>query len=136
MEDNMISKRIKELRRALNMTQTEFSKALGLTQGHMTSIENGKRNITGRTVMSICRTYNVNEEWLRSGEGEMFAVAGKNSLKQLIKEYHLDRREAVMLEAFLEMAPKQRRVFTGFLEQWAVKIAEKSQEEPAEEPNV
>ena len=129
----MISTRIKELRRALNMTQTEFSKALGLTQGHMTSIENGKRNITGRTVMSICRTYNVNEEWLRNGEGDMFSVAGKNSLKLLVKEYHLDKNEALMLEAFLEMSPKQRRVFTGFLEQWAMKVADNSQEDSASE---
>lgn len=129
----MISKRIKELRRALNMTQTEFSKALGLTQGHMTSIENGKRNITGRTVMSICRTYNVNEEWLRNGEGKMFSVAGKNSLKQLVKEYHLKRREELLLETFLEMSPKQRRILTGFLEQWATKASNYANDDQSSE---
>ncbi|MBE5778695.1 MAG: helix-turn-helix transcriptional regulator [Clostridiales bacterium] len=122
----MIAQRIKTLRRALNMTQTEFSKALGLTQGHMTSIENGKRNITGRTVMSICRTYNVNEDWLCNGEGEMFAIAGKNSLKQLSKEYHLDSQEILLLSSYLEMAPKQRRIFTRFLSQIAGKFAENS----------
>ena len=63
----------------------------------------------------------------------MFSVAGKNSLKLLAKEYHLDKNEALMLEAFLEMSPKQRRVFTGFLEQWAMKVADNSQEDSASE---
>ena len=115
----MISQRIKKLRQTLHMTQTEFSKALGLTQGHMTSIENGKRNITERTVMSICRTYNVSEEWLREGKGEMFTVSGKNNLKQLAKDYHLSEQEQLLLTSFLEMPAKQRKICTKFLVSWA-----------------
>lgn len=68
----MIAQRIKALRRELHMTQTEFGKVIGLSQGHLTSIESGKRNVTERTVATICRVFRVNEAWLREGRGAMF----------------------------------------------------------------
>ena len=67
-----MNKRIKELRSALGMTQTEFGKSLNLSQNYLWMVENGKRNVSDRTVRDIVRIYNVNEEWLRTGNGSMF----------------------------------------------------------------
>lgn len=68
--------RIKELRKALEIRQGDFAKKLSTTQGHISDIENGRKNLSDRTIKLICledwngRT--VNEDWLRTGEGEMF----------------------------------------------------------------
>lgn len=68
--------RIKELRKALEIRQGDFAKKLSTTQGHISDIENGRKNLSDRTIKLICledwngRT--VNEGWLRTGKGEMF----------------------------------------------------------------
>ena len=74
--------RIKELRTALAIRQGDFSKKLSTTQGHISDIENGRKNLSDRTIKLICledwngRT--VNEHWLRTGEGEMFVKVSED----------------------------------------------------------
>lgn len=64
--------RIKEIRKALNISQTEFAKKIGLSQATLAMIEVGKRTFNDKHIKLICSTFNVNENWLRTGEGEMF----------------------------------------------------------------
>jgi len=68
--------RIKELRKVLNLSQKEFGSAIGL-RSSISEIENKKAPITERTIIAICNIFNVNEEWLRSGNGEMFVNEDK-----------------------------------------------------------
>lgn len=68
----MIGKRVKEIRTALNLTQEDLSQRIGLKRNSIALIESGKRNISDQAILSICREFNVNESWLRSGEGSMF----------------------------------------------------------------
>lgn len=64
--------RIKELRKSLGLTQQEFADKLNIKRGAIANYEVG-RNIPIDAVISlICKEFNVNEEWLRTGEGEMF----------------------------------------------------------------
>lgn len=67
-----MNERIKRIRHELGLTQTEFAKRIGLKQNSMALIESGKRNTSTRAILSICREYGVNENWLRTGDGEMF----------------------------------------------------------------
>ena len=67
-----MNERIKELRKILNMTQKEFSEKIFLKQAILSELEKNKVKITDRTIDSICEKYNVNREWLTTGEGEMF----------------------------------------------------------------
>ena len=67
-----MNQRIKQLRRILDLTQQDFAERIGLKQNSIALIESGKRNISNQAVLSICREFNVNETWLRTGEGEMF----------------------------------------------------------------
>lgn len=64
--------RIKQLRTELEYTQEEFAKRLGLARNSIANYEIGRREPTNAIITSICREFNVNEEWLRTGEGEMF----------------------------------------------------------------
>jgi transcriptional regulator with XRE-family HTH domain len=68
-----IYERLKYLRKEiLNLTQEEFSQKLLITRGNLASIEVGRISLTDRNIQVICATYNVNEKWLRTGDGEPF----------------------------------------------------------------
>lgn len=67
-----MNERIKELRKALKLSQDEFGKRLGLTRGAITNIELNKTEPKPLLLDLICREFNVQEKWLRTGEGEMF----------------------------------------------------------------
>lgn len=67
-----MNERIKALRKFLNMTQEEFSKQIGLSRNFIAQVEIGTKVPSDRTITDICREYNVNEDWLRTGNGEMF----------------------------------------------------------------
>ena len=64
--------RLKALRRAKGITQTELANRLGVKQNTIACYETGVREPTNAIILSICREFDVNERWLRTGEGEMF----------------------------------------------------------------
>ncbi len=64
--------RIKLLRKTLDLTQQEFADRIGLKRNSVASYEIGKNYPMDTVIKSMCREFNVNEEWLRTGEGEMF----------------------------------------------------------------
>ncbi len=70
------AEKIRILRKELNMKQGEFSREISTTQGHISDIENGRKNLSSRTKQLIClKSWNgkyVNEQWLDSGEGNIF----------------------------------------------------------------
>lgn len=69
-----MNERIRKLRKSLGLTLEKFGEAIGVSRAAMSNLENGNRNITPQMFKSICREYNVNEEWLRDGVGEMFCI--------------------------------------------------------------
>lgn len=64
--------RIKELRKALGLTQQKFADAIGVRQNTVAQYEMGRNPPNDTVVTLICREFNVSEEWLRTGEGDMF----------------------------------------------------------------
>lgn len=64
--------RIKELRNTLEMSAEKFGARVGVTRSAISRIENGIVNVTEQMQKSICREFNVSEEWLRYGTGDMF----------------------------------------------------------------
>ena len=60
------------LRKTLNLTQKAFAASIFISTSHYTLIETGKRKIKGSFLDSICKIYNVNKDWLTSGQGIMF----------------------------------------------------------------
>jgi transcriptional regulator with XRE-family HTH domain len=69
---NILENRIISLRKALGYSQEKFAQKLNLSRNFINQIEAGKKNPSDRTILDICREFNANEEWLRTGEGEMF----------------------------------------------------------------
>ena len=63
-----------KLRQDTGLTQQEFAEKIGLTRNFVWMLEKGERISSDRTIADICRVFNVNETWLRTGEGEMFVT--------------------------------------------------------------
>lgn len=71
---NTINDRIDFLRTELNMTKTAFADRLKVTQSYISKLINVGGMPSDRLIDDICEKYNVNEEWLRNGTGEMFRI--------------------------------------------------------------
>ena len=75
-----MNSRIKELRKALGLTQNDFGVRLGHAPNTITNYETGRREPSNQIIIAMCREFNVNEEWLRTGEGEMFQDLSQGEL--------------------------------------------------------
>lgn len=69
--------RIKELRKAMNLSQEKFGELLGITKSGVSDIESGRRKVTDQHAIMLANN-GVNEEWLRTGKGSMFVPENKN----------------------------------------------------------
>ena len=99
-----MNERIKKVRKALDLTQKEFAERIGMKQNSIALIESG-RNTSDQTIFAICREFNVNEEWLRTGIGEMFKAQPGSALDALAEEYGLSNAAYVMVEKFVKLKP-------------------------------
>ena len=83
--------RIKKIRKALDLTQQEFADRICVKRGGIANYEIGRNEPTDSVISLICREFNVNEDWLRTGEGEMFIKLTRDEemaklTKQLLNE--------------------------------------------------
>lgn len=103
--------RIKELRTALHLTLEGFGDRIGVTRAAVSKWENGDRGIADSMVVSICREFGVSEQWLRTGDGEMFEQTRETVLDRLAAEYSLDKEQVSVIENFLDLSPQERTLF-------------------------
>ena len=79
--------RIKMVRKAVGLTQQAFADKLGIKQNTVALYEMGRSGVSDGIITSICREFNVNETWLRTGEGEMFR---KRTDNEILTEFTAD----------------------------------------------
>lgn len=104
-----IFERLKYIRKTLNLTQKNFAKEIGMSQSGYGQIEIGDRPISDRLIKSICMAFNVNENWLRTGEGEMFIKVEDSIFKQLSEKYNLNEKDLSFIKHYLNMNPQNRQ---------------------------
>ena len=95
--------RVKEVRKTLDLTLEKFGEKLGVKKAALSAIENGKRNLTEQMIISICREYNVNYDYLVYGDGDMFDRFPETILDELCIQYHLDDEYRDILNLYLEL---------------------------------
>lgn len=100
--------RVKEIRKALDLTLDKFGEKVGVKKQTVSRIENGVNNVTDQMVLSICREFNVNYDYLMNGEGEMFDDLPQTVLDELCAQYDLDDLDRTLVEMYIEM-PEQVR---------------------------
>lgn len=119
--------RIKLLRKELNLTQEKFGEKLGMKKNSISQIENGVNALTEQLLVSICREFNVNESWLRTGEGEMFSeVPAEDECFKAVTQISKSNDKLAM-QAIIEYW-KLDDVSKEALKNYIYKIAEKSRE--------
>ena len=110
--------RIKQIRIALGLNQSDFGNKIGLGQAGVSALEKGIRGVTDRNIQLICEKFNVNEEWLRSGIGDMFLeVSEEDEFMRAATELRLSGDEGIM-QAVIEywkMSPEQREIIKNFI---------------------
>lgn len=67
--------RLKTLRKTLGMSQVDFAERMGLSQSTLAMLESGKRKFNEKHLKLVCSAFGVREQWMRAGEGEMFAAS-------------------------------------------------------------
>lgn len=101
--------RVRKLRKTLDLTQKEFGRRIGIKGNTVAQYELGRSNPVDSVVSLIIREYNVSEEWLRNGEGEMFRPAPSSALEQLAKDYNLSNAASKIIEKFVTLKPEKRK---------------------------
>ena len=102
--------RIREVREHFGLSMEKFGSRIGIGKASISLLESGKNNPSVQTITLICREFGVNEQWLRTGEGEMFEQTRASVLDRLSTEYDLSREQRSVIEAFLDLDPQERDV--------------------------
>mgnify|MGYP003376347154 CR=1 FL=1 len=123
-----INKRVKYIRNSLNLTQEEFGKKLTVAQTYLSQIESGARDVTEKILKLICLQYNVNENWLRTGEGDIFNKEKENKISELLEEYDLGIYGRKILEIYLSLDISQKKVINDFLKKFVDEFQSEQQE--------
>lgn len=128
--------RIRELRKALGLTQQKFADGMGVKQNTIAQYESGRNAPIDAVVTLICRTYGVNETWLRTGEGEMFQPKSRNDelldYARRIAEGSPGSIQAKILTAMTRLTDAQWEVLAQVAEQFVAEY----QAQPGREPTI
>lgn len=114
--------RVRELRKVLDLTLEKFGGKLGVTKTTISRIETGVNNLTDQMAVAICRTYNVNYDWLvHGGDAEMFSDLPQTVLDDLCKQYDCDDFDRRLIQEYLNLSLESRKVLKDYIR----KVSEK-----------
>ena len=103
-----MNKRIKELRKTLGLTQLEFANKIGVKRNTVATYEMGRSVPSDSALSLICKTFDVNEIWLRTGQGDIFNPVPETSVDELVKEYGLDELDRRIILGYLRLSESDR----------------------------
>jgi len=110
-----MEERIKQLRKALGLNQTDFGEKIGISASGISKFEAGLTNPAESTIKLICATYNVDYRWLTTGQGEMFLPMDTDALvdKYLAGESELTR---TIMKAFAKLPDEEWHKLANLIE--------------------
>ena len=134
--------RIRHFRKDIKkLTQDEFRKEINLSRSNLASIETGAVNVTDRVIADICKTFNLSEHWLRTGEGNMYVESESSLVDALASQMNMSAEQRKLMEIFLTMSDEKRdlvsKAFFDFLDaarQLDTASSTAPPSEPAEHP--
>jgi transcriptional regulator with XRE-family HTH domain len=114
-----MNERIKELRKTLGLSQEAFAERLGLKGSAVSHLESGRRNVTTQNINAICREFGVNEEWLRTGSGDMFEEMSRAEKAAQIVGAALGSGDEFILNTFIalgQLSPAEWELIKKFVD--------------------
>lgn len=117
-----LSERIAYIIETLGMKKITFAEKINVSQAFVSQLCSGSKQPSDRTISDICREFNVNEEWLRSGEGTPFKKLSKEEeIASYVEDLLSDGTENPLYEIILEimrtyseLTPKSQEVLRDF----------------------
>ena len=106
--------RIKCLRKALGLTQESFGAKISVKGNTVAQWESGRNDPSESTIKFMCQVFRVNEEWLRTGIGDMFFSVPSSVLEKLAEAYRLDHASYIAVEKFITLSPEMRASLIGY----------------------
>ncbi len=128
-----MGERIKRLRKSLDLTQQEFADRIGCSRNNIANYETSHRNPSSAVINNICKTFNVNEVWLRTGDGEMFNPKASFSLDEYAQSVGATALELELVKILLGLPPDIRSQMMNSLRE-AVKATENKTESVFQAP--
>ena len=98
-----IGERIDLLIKQKEKNRSKFAERIGVTPAYVTMLIAGKNEPSDLVITAICREFRVNEEWLRTGAGDMFVPTPASIVDELAEEYHLCPEAQAMVEKFITL---------------------------------
>lgn len=98
-----MNERLRLIRKQSGLNQQGMADKLSISQTHVSALENGIKNLTDRLIADYCREFGINEEWLRTGEGEMFEQPKTFSLDEKARQYSLTDLELEIMRNYMEL---------------------------------
>lgn len=120
-----MKERLKLLRKALKLNQQEFADKIQVNRSTVAGYERGSTNLSERTIADICRVFYVNEDWLRTGEGEMFRARNTTNEELELQVGKLlktdDEFTKNLFLEYLKLPPEMKTLFEDFVHNLAKK---------------
>lgn len=117
------NERIRELRKHLKLTLSQFGEKIGTAPNTLSNIENGNRSVTNQMRALIVSNYDVNEQWLKTGDGEMFIVKSESDkLAELFADLMckpVDDEERQLAEGYAALTKEERKQLVGIMRKLA-----------------
>lgn len=116
----IINDRIYKLFKKLDIKQCEFAEKIGVTQAYVSKLfkENSDKTPSDRVIKLICQNFNANEEWLRTGQGEMFKTEGEFLELFASKLDDLDELDRNIISEYIKLPPAQRALIKDFIKKY------------------
>ena len=111
-----MNERLKLLRKTLKLSQDAFAERIGMKGSSISLLESGGRSITEQVIKSICREFNVNEEWLRYGTGDMEAFKTDDFISAVVQIDKCDPKARQVILNYLHMSQQDKELFWNFLD--------------------
>lgn len=118
--------RIIDIRKQNGYNQEQFATKLNLSRNFISQVESGKKNISDRTISDICREFNVNEEWLRTGQGEIHNLAS-DKLETYLGQISRGNDDFIkdIIEIYMELDQPSKDALKEISLRMAVKVKER-----------
>jgi transcriptional regulator with XRE-family HTH domain len=128
--------RVKEVRKFRKMSMEQFGERLGVQKSAISKIEKGDRGLTEQMLKSICREFNVNEEWLRTGDGDMpQKLSEEEEIADLVSDVLENGKDnefyGIILEiirTYNELSPGSQEVIKNFSKKLGENLSKKKED--------
>lgn len=107
--------RVSNIRKALHLSQESFGSRLGVTGASISRIEKGERSITEQMILAICREFNVREEWLRDGKGDMFLDFTEDEFAKAAASLSSDAFVRSLIVEYWKLDDDSKKLFREFI---------------------